>query len=445
MGRRAGGGVTVTAGNALQQALTRRPTNGPRWLERIRADAMEAFLATGVPTTAAEEWKYTDVSAICDMAFRDESTEAVRAEKLAPVTFPGLDAHRLTLLNGRYSPDLSSLGSLPDGTVLESLARTISDEPVGPLTRHADWQNAPLVALNTAFLQDGAVLQVPAGVDIAEPVHLLHVAAASEGPVSVHPRTLIVVGAGARASVIESHVGPRSDATYFSNPVTEIVLGAGATLEHIRIEREGNGGIHTGSVYVHQDRDSRLVSHSLSFGGRIARIDLRVALDAPGAECDLNGLYLGVGDRHVDHHTNVEHQKPHTMSRQLYKGVLGDSSRAVFNGRVVVHEDAQKIQADQRNPNLLLSTGSSVNTKPELEIHADDVRCTHGATIGQLEPEAVHYLRSRGLDTQTARRLLTFGFASEMLQRIPHPLIRRRLGDYYFPGIFRGDDLEVWA
>lgn len=433
------------AADALHQELARRPQGGPRWLESIRAEAMEAFLASGVPTTALESWKYTDVSAIGAMPYRDGSGDVLSLDRLGPVMFPGLGAHRITLVNGRYSAELSAPGALPDGTVLESLSDAISAECVGPLTRHADWKSAPLVALNTAFLEDGAVLEVPAGVEVVDPVHILHVAAASEGPVSIHPRTLIVLGAQAKATVIESHVGPRSDASYYSNPVTEIVLGEGASLEHTRIERDGPGGIHTGSVYVHQVRNSNLVSHSLSFGGRLARMDIHVALDAPGAECELNGLYLGMGDRHVDHHTTVEHLKPHTQSRQLYKGILGDASRGVFNGRVVVHRDAQKVQADQRNPNLLLSPVAGINTKPELEIHADDVRCTHGATIGQLEPEAIHYMQSRGLDLDTAHRLLTFGFASEMLQRISGSEVRRRLADYYFPDVFRADDLEAWT
>jgi Fe-S cluster assembly protein SufD len=372
-------------------------------------------------------------------------------------------------VNGRYSPALSSFGSLPDGVKAGSLATALNADPaaVEPhLARHAGYHDHPFVALNTAFIQDGAFVSIPKGRVVERPIHLLFVSTTSFGgahdrPASIlrqdsgqaqlsagfdpstrlraglaqdrrgkaivsHPRNLILAGDDSQAMIIESYVG-LNNALYFTNVVTEIVAGDNAVVAHYKLQRESEEAFHISTVQVSLSHNSNFSSHSIDLGGALVRNDVNAVLDGQGIECVLDGLYMVAGRQHVDNHTRIDHVKPHCSSRELYKGVLGGRSRGVFNGKIYVHKDAQKTDAKQTNKNLLLSEDAVINTKPQLEIYADDVKCTHGTTIGQLDQEAIFYLRSRGIDLEAARGLLTYAFASEMIGRIKVEPVRAQL------------------
>jgi Fe-S cluster assembly protein SufD len=413
------------------EALERAGTAAPAWLHRIRRSAIDRFAEVGFPTVRLEDWKYTNVAAIAAAAFPpvlDEAPAGPGAEALEPFAFatPG---PRLVFVNGRYSAKLSSPASLPSGVRVTSLAEAlVTDAAVVErhLARHGDWARNGFTALSAAFAQDGAFVHLAPGTRVEEPIHLLFVAAAPAAPVLSQPRNLVVAERESRATIVEHYVAVGDD-TYLTNAVTEVVAGEGAIVEHYRVQQESRRGFHVGTTEVRQARDSRFTSGSVSLGGRLARHDLNVRFDAEGASCELDGLYV-VGDRqHVDNHTLIDHARPRCTSRQLYKGVLDGASRAVFNGRVIVRPDAQRTDAHQTNKNLLLSASAEVDTKPQLEIFADDVKCTHGAAVGQLGEDAVFYLRSRGLGEAAARTLLTYGFVSDVLARIAVEPLRARL------------------
>jgi Fe-S cluster assembly protein SufD len=296
------------------------------------------------------------------------------------------------------------------------------------LARHAGYQDHPFVALNTAFLQDGAFVSIPRGKAVERPIHLLFVSTHDRrGTATVsHPRNLILAGDDSQAMVIESYIG-LNNALYFTNAVTEIVAGENAVVAHYKLQRESEEAFHISTVQASLSHNSNFSSHSIDLGGALVRNDVNAVLDGKGIECTLDGLYMVAGRQHVDNHTRIDHVKPHCSSRELYKGVLGGRSKGVFNGKIYVHKDAQKTDAKQTNKNLLLSEDAVINTKPQLEIYADDVKCTHGTTIGQLDQEAIFYLRSRGIDLEAARGLLTYAFASEMIGRIKVEPVRAQL------------------
>ncbi|MGH7429263.1 MAG: Fe-S cluster assembly protein SufD, partial [Candidatus Methylomirabilaceae bacterium] len=332
-------------------------------------------------------------------------------------------------VNGRYSPQLSSFRSLSKGVTAGSLAAALETDPTSlepHLTRYARHEEHPFVALNTAFIEDGAFVHVPKGQVLNEPIHLLYVSTAGGTPGVSHPRNLIVVDDESQAMVVESYVGLGRD-VYFTNAVTEIVGGRNTVIDYCKLERESEGAFHIATLQARLDRNSTFTSHAIDLGGALVRNDLNAVLAAEGVECTLNGLYMTKGQQHVDNHTRIDHVKPHCNSRELYKGVLDGRSRGVFNGKIYVHKDAQKTDAKQTNKNLLLSENAVINTKPQLEIYADDVKCTHGSTIGQIDQDALFYLRSRGIGRQTARSLLTYAFASEMINRIRIAPIRVQL------------------
>ena len=302
-----------------------------------------------------------------------------------------------------------------DDSVLSSLAARLSDVE-GHLTRYADFESHALTALNTAFFTDGAVVEIPEGTVVEKPIHIVWVSTGQAGVVS-QPRTLILAGRNAQASVIESFVSI-GDGAAWTNAVTEIVAEENARIEHFHVQQENDNTIHTSFIEGLTERSGYISTISLSFGSRLARNDVKVKLNGEGAECAIDGLFV-VGDKqHVDHHTTIDHSSPHCNSHQLYKGVLDDQSRGVFNGKIIVRKDAQKTDAIQNNKNLLLSTKAEIDTKPQLEIDANDVRCTHGATIGQLDAEALFYLQSRGISKLAARNLLTYAFAADLLERV---------------------------
>jgi Fe-S cluster assembly protein SufD len=412
-----------------ENARRTRSIDQPAWLVRARSDALNRFRALGFPTTRDEEWRFTSVATIADRAF------ALGDEVAADAGHSDVDRFRLSsrlsaevvFVNGRYIPTLSNRSRLPAGTSIESLASALTsraDEIEPYLTRLASFERQAFTALNTAFLTDGVWIHIPPRVIVENPIHVLFISTSSGGPATMsHPRVLAVLGQGSQASIVESHAGQDS-AAYFTNAVTEIVLGENAALEHYKVQQESAQAYHIGAIHVRAQRSANCTSHSISLGGSLVRNDVTAVLDGEGAECTLNGLYLADGNRHVDNHTTIDHAKPHCGSREVYKGVLADRARGVFNGKIIVRPDAQKTDAKQTNRTLLLSEDAQINTKPQLEIFANDVKCTHGAAVGQLDDEAVFYLRSRGLAESEARRLLIHAFAADVLNRIPLESVR---------------------
>jgi Fe-S cluster assembly protein SufD len=417
---------------AFDRLERERANAGPAWLRADRRKAIARVAERGLPTTRDEDWKYTSIAPIEETSF-DLAAEGP-GERLAPAALePFLagraDWHRLVFVQGRYSARLSAANGRGDGVRLASLADALTGdgERLGPELVNGDAQAADAwTALNLAFWRDGALVEVPAGVMVERPIHLLFLTAGRDPGPMTHPRSVVILGRGSRATVIETYATV-SGGTYLTNPVTRLVVGEGAALFHLRIEQESRQAFHVGRTEVRQERDSRLSSTAVFFGGRIARQDVRVRLEAEGADCALHGLYVIGGRQHVDINTVVDHAKPRGTSRQLYKGVLDGRARGVFSGRVIVRPGAQKTDAYQSNKNLLLSDGVEVDSKPQLEIFADDVKCSHGAADGQLAADALFYLRSRGLGEAEARALLTYGFASEVLGRIPLEPVRTRL------------------
>jgi Fe-S cluster assembly protein SufD len=399
------------------------------WLAGIRQSAFDAFRSQGFPTLRQEEWKYTDVRPITKRSFTAPVTEAdFDKDFISSAGFPDLECHELVFTNGRFSDTFSNILTLKQGIVLQSLnnaIRTGNEVITSCLNRTISGKNA-FVSLNTAFIADGTFIYIPDNVCINEPVNLLFLANKQQHPFASHLRNVIVLGKNARATVIESYNG-MEDAEYFTNSMTEIHMGEGAVLEHYKLQRESLRSYHVAYLNVQQARDSRLESHSISLGGALVRNDIDDHLAGEGAQVMLNGLYLANGRQHVDNHTCIHHLKPNTGSKEYYRGVLDGHARGVFNGRVIVHKDAQKTDAHQSNANLLLSDNAEVDTKPELEIYADDVKCSHGATVGQLDDAMLFYLRSRAIDIDTARSLLTFAFADEVIRHIRLEAVRKRL------------------
>ena len=405
------------------------------WPAPRRADALDYLKTHGFPTRRTEQWKYTDVTPITRRNFTlgPAAPAGVDESFVENLRFSGLGCHELVFINGNFSAELSRNASLPQGVVACSLRSAGADGAslpeycfTGEEIKHA------FTALNTAFLNDGVLVRVPDGTEIPAPIHIICVggrtgeAQASQPSLVSHPRTLVALGRNATASVIETYAGIR-EAEYFTNSHTSILAQAGARLDYYRIQQESPRAYHVGATRIRQEADSRVDCHALSLGAKLARCDIDVELDAPGAEINLNGLYLGNNRQHIDNHTLVEHKLPHTSSNEHFRGIMNGRSRAVFNGKVIVHEQAQKTEAHQSNANLLLSGDAEVDTKPELEIYADDVKCSHGATVGRLDENMLFYLRSRALDQDTARSLLTYAFADEVIRDIKFPEIRQRL------------------
>jgi len=389
------------------------------WLDGIRRSAIGRFTELGFPSTRLEEWRHTSVNPIARVPFRlaEGKQNGLTAADLASYTFGEMDCCQLVFLNGRYSPGLSSPRSLPRGVRVKNLAAALAAdrELVEPhLARHARYDQSAFTALNTAFIADGAFLYLPPGTILKEMIHLLFLSAGGDEPAVSHPRNLIVLGNGSQATVVESYIG-LGPGQYFTNAVTEIAAGSDSVLDHYKLQRESANAFHVATIQAHQDRNSSLFSHSISLGGSLVRNDINVVLDNEGCQASLNGLYVTQGKQHIDNHTRIDHARPHCESRELYKGILNDKSTGVFNGKIIVRKDAQKTNAKQTNKNLLLSEEALVNTAPQLEIFADDVKCTHGATIGRLNEDELFYMRSRGIGEESARMLLTYAFASDIL------------------------------
>jgi Fe-S cluster assembly protein SufD len=414
-------------------ALERRPQGGPRWLDDLRARGAAKFAALGIPTVREEEWRFTNVAPIGAVDFQPAGPISGTAARLADFAYTDAPL-RLVIVNGRFDTTLSRVKGLPNGVHVGSLAVALKDDSdvvqryFGQL---ADLNARSFTALNTAFVDDGAFVHVPENAALETPIQIVFVTGGEGAHVMAHPRTLIVAGAGARATIVESYIGA-ADETYFSNAVSEVFVGENAGIDHYRVQQESLEAFHLGALHAHTSRSARFRSHAFSLGGRIVRNDAGVILDGEGGDCTLNGLYLADRDRLVDNHTTIDHAKPHCGSHEVYKGILGGTSRAVFNGKIIVRQDAQKTDAKQTNRALLLSNGATINTKPQLEIFADDVKCTHGAAIGQLDEEAIFYLRARGLTYVEARDMLIHAFAGQILEGVRVEPVRVALeGELY--------------
>jgi len=410
------------------------------WIHPFRRSALARFCELGFPKTTMEDWRFTNVAPIARSSFQLAGASPPQVPPdisgmLNKLSLGDWKRNQLVFLNGRYCRELSVVQPLPEGVVMRPLAEALGSHRElveAHLARGADRLENAFTALNRAFLADGAFIYLPRNCRLEDPIHLLFLAgsagsACSDRPaVMTHPHTLLVADTGSEAKIVESY-GGSSGQVYLTNTVTEVVAGDNAVIDHYKLQREGRDGFHVASLEIRQGRAASVTSHSISLGGRLARHDINVVLGGDGGESTLNGLYAVGGAQHVDHHTVVDHAKPHCSSNELYKGILDDRARGVFNGRIIVRPDAQKTNAQQTNKNLLLSDAALVNTNPQLEINADDVKCAHGATIGQLDADALFYLRSRGIDREAARSLLIYGFMSDITNRIGIEAVRSAL------------------
>ncbi len=384
----------------------------------LRKKALARFKELGFPTTRHEEWKFTNVAPIARAPFRPAPVARPAGIRETDLRFPDLTENRLVFVDGHYEASLSRVHRLPDKVIVGSLADALKRHSAmvqKHLGKHVPLDEHPFVALNTAFARDGAFVWIPDGKGNDEPIHIHFIATGDEHDL-ISPRNLFVVGSQGRLSVIESYYALR-DGAYFTNAVTELVVGEGATVEHDKLQDESLDGYHVSWMHSVQASRSTVTSNLVALGGSIARSNIHAALDGEEGECTLNGLSLGTRTQLIDNHTTIDHATPHCASHELYKAVLAGKSRGVFNGKIFVRKDAQKTDAKQTNKTLLLSDDAVMDTKPQLEIFADDVKCTHGATIGQLDADQVFYLRSRGLDLTSAQDILTFAFAADVVNR----------------------------
>lgn len=413
---------------------------GQPWLERERRDAIERFRLRGFPSTKQEEWKYTNVAPLASTRFKTLVGEPAPALKTAAIEpLPGAAAH-LVLVNGRFSPELSRLDALPKGVRLGSLAQALRTrgQDLEPFLRSTrDGSTNPFRLLNAAFFEDGALLEVAAGTVLERPIHVLSVASAAGEPHVHHPRNLLILGENSQATVVETYLAA-DDAVYLSNPTTEVRLGLGAGLEHAKVQHESERAYHTSTLDVRQGRQSRFHDFNASLGGLLVRQDIGVAFEEEGGECSLDGFYHVAGKRHVDNHTQVDHIRPRCTSREFYKGILDDASSGVFYGRVFIRPGAQKTDASQTNKNLVLSDEAYANSTPALEIYNNDVKASHGSSTGQIDRDALFYLRSRGLGDATARSILIYAFARDVLNRAQPAPLRDGLDGFLFTRLPNG-------
>jgi Fe-S cluster assembly protein SufD len=411
----------------------------PSWLHAIRKSAISHFAELGFPTTHHEEWLFTNVAPIAKLPFKPvfEPTSGLTLKDIERFTFGGQNCNRLVFVNGHFSQELSSIRKYDDGILIGSLVNALAKQwnvLEAHLGRHARFDENAFAALNTAMFTDGGFVFVPKGKVIKEPIHFLFLVNSLEAGITVQPRNLIVCERDSQAKVVESYVS-LSDGVCFTNAITEIAMDEAAHLEHCKLQGENQESFHVATIHASQAKNSNLTTHSISTGARLARNNLYLSLEGEGIESILNGLYLATDNQLVDHHTVVDHASPHCNSHEFYHGILDGKSRGVFNGKIFVRKDAQKTDAKQTNRNLLLSDDATVDAKPQLEIFADDVKCTHGATIGQLDEEAIFYLRARGIGHDLARQILIHAFASEIMDRIHIPEVRERLDDLVAGGL----------
>ena len=420
--------MTVTVSGYLESLLhgqPQLPASPMAWLNRLRADAVDRVGALTVPTTHDEEWRFTDISALAKQTFQPVRAaarmQAADIERFCIEEAPT----RLVFVDGVHAPELSAKAG-DDGIVIANLAEAAAHAAAieKHLGRHAKFNDSVFAALNTAFLHDGALIILPRNAQVAAPLHLLFIATQKDA--ASYPRCLVIAESGSEATIIEDFVSLQDDA-YFTNAVTEIALADGARVTHVRVQREGGKAFHIGNCAVALGAASHYRSIGVALGARISRLDVNVLQAAEGAECAIDGLALIGASQLADTHTMIDHAKPHGVSRQLHKCIVDGSAHAVFNGKILVRAGAQRTDSSQSNRNLLLSDKALIDTKPQLEIFADDVKCAHGATVGQLEAEEVFYLKSRGLSDTAAKSLLTYAFGAEIIERIPVASLKAQL------------------
>jgi Fe-S cluster assembly protein SufD len=395
----------------------------PAWLSPLRKAGMASFVEQGFPTLKHEDWRFTNVVPITTLPFhpaREAAVNGAESKALDEAVFTKLSGNRLVFVNGFFSAKLSRPQPVSGGVKIENLSAALAKGPAQIekyLGKYAKTGNNTFAALNQAFFSDGAFIHVPAGVAVEEPVQLVYISSAKQSGEAIHPRNLIIAEANSKLTVIESYIST-GNAAYFTNAVTEIVAGDSASVEHVKLQDEAAEAFHIATIQGEFGRASNVTVHSFALGAKLSRTNIRTKLAGEGLECILNGLYVTKDEQLADHHMIVEHAQPHCASHEYFNGILDDKSKGVFHGRILVQPIAQKTDAKQTNKNLLLSDNASADTKPQLEIYADDVKCTHGATIGQLNEESIFYLRTRGIGPETARRMLIHAFAGEIIERI---------------------------
>ncbi len=423
------------------ETLEKDLASGPERLRQLRHQAIDRFATLGFPTLKMEEWRFTNVAPIARTEFNlAPERGGIVLGDLAPYRYA--DSIQLTVVNGHLVPEFSDLRCLPEGVIVCSMAESLAshaekiDEYLG---KYAGFENHAFVALNTALFRDGVFVYVPKGVVVERPINLVNIARPTgDQPVAMFPRNLFVASESSQVTLVEQFATV-GEGSYLTSPVTEIVVEDNATVDHYKLQRESSDAFHMATFQIHLGRDGNFSSHSISWGGGLVRNDVNAVLDGEGSEATLNGLYMVEGNQLVDNHMRVDHAQAHCDSHELYKGILEGKSRAVFNGRIYVHEGAQKTDAKQTNRNLLISRDAVCNSNPQLEIFADDVKCTHGSTVGQLDDLAVFYLRSRGIGEEAARSLLTYAFAADIVERIKVQPVRQDLEEFLFRRLPKGD------
>ena len=395
------------------------------WLKALRQQATTQFNNNGLPAKKAEDWKYTSLWTLAQQSFtHDADKTSLSAQQCDQIALLD-DAYRFVIIDGEFSQALSTVDELPAGISVTALSASLNSvEQV--LGKQVELTKVGLTALNTMLMNEGVVITVVADVQIKKPIELLVINSGNTDGLASHLRNVITLGSNSKATVIEHYVG-LSDVTSLTNVVTEVVLAEKAELNHYKLQQESDNAFHIATLAARQEQGSQWLTNNISLGGKLARNDVHSQLLGEQSHVVMDGLYLVNNEQHVDNHTRVDHAVPNTTSEELYKGVLNDKSHAVFNGKVIVHKDAQKTDANQQNHNLLLSRGCEIDSKPEMEIYADDVKCGHGSTVGQINNDQLFFLRARGLDEVSARSLLTYAFAVDVLERIPSDDIRQAL------------------
>ena len=413
----------------LEQAAA---TAQPSWLFPFRKAGIARFAELGFPTLRHEDWRFTSVAPIAKLPFKpvfDATTDGVTSGALDQFAFAKLPGTRLVFVNGHFAAGLSTITAQKNGIKISNLAAALTTDSAlieKHLGSYVRTEDNTFAALNNAFFQDGGFVYVPAGQSVDDPVQFLFINTSKQSGATTHPRNLIIAERETKLTVIESYVS-LAGAPTFTNAVTEFALGDSSVVEHCKFQDESTDAFHIAALHSHLGRAASFVSHSIATGAKLARNNLRTTLDGEGIEAVLNGVYITNNDQLSDHYMIVDHAKPNCASHEYFNGILAGKSKGVFHGRILVRRDAQKTDAKQTNKNLLLSDDATANTKPQLEIYADDVKCTHGATIGQLNDESIYYLRSRGIGLENARRMLIHAFAGEIIDRVKHDALREEL------------------
>lgn len=421
--------------SAFNQRIRPTLATQPAWLAQRRSNAIAQAITLGWPTPSLEDWRFTPITPLSKLPFHPAQTGSLPPGQPLNIAlnppFSDLPGPRLVFVNGHFQPGLSNLGGLPAGVTVSPLPLALSTHPAlleANLGRHSPAAPDVLTALNTAFFTDGAFIHVPDHVAVDAPVQCIHILAPDKAGTVAVPRNLIILGQHARLTLLETWLGVTGNSpAALVLPLTEIAAGDHSTLEWLKFQDEATSTFHLASLHGRFGRESRSHAHSFSLGAQVARTNIRTHLAGPGLECVLNGLYVTKGSQIADHHMVVDHAEPHCASHEYFNGILDDQSRGVFHGRILVRPIAQKTDAKQTNKNILLSDDATVDSKPQLEIYADDVKCTHGATIGQLNDESIFYLRARGIGLERARRMLIHAFAGEIINRVQHEATRNRI------------------